>query len=201
MTQSAAERYRPQQDAARGRTQRQAMAIPGMVGPKAHPDAHGFRRGDHHAIVDDRNQRARFFSWEGALVLDLPALARGQGGDREWTRTNTDTPPGLYLSGELYRDYEKSTTGNGGAIHRAYGWLSIDLVELEAQESRWKRAGIMAHGGGTGLGWPGAWAPQQPLLPTFGCIRMHNADLQRKVLPLLAKGRLFWSVYQEAPAG
>lgn len=201
MAQSTAERYPLQQGAARGSTTRQPLTIAGMVGPQRHPDQHGFRRGDHHAIVNDREQRARFFNHVGALVLDLPALARGQGGDREWTRQNTDTPPGLYLSGQVYRDYEQNVTGNGGAIHRAYGWLSIDLVELEAQESRWKRAGIMVHGGGTALGWPGAWAPQQQLLPTFGCVRMHNADLQRLVLPLLAKGRIFWSVYQEAPAG
>lgn len=176
------------------------MAIPGMVGPRVHPDAHGFRQGDHHAIVNDREQRARFFTFSGELVMDLPALARGQGGDREWTRRNTDTPPGVYFSGQVYRDYQQNPNPKDGPTARAYGWLSIDLIELEAQESRWRRAGIMVHGGGSGLGWPGAWSPNQPLLPTFGCVRMHNSDLQRLVLPLLAKGRIFWSVYQEAPA-
>ena len=56
----------------------------------------------------------------------------------------------------------------------------------------------MAHGGGSALGAAGAWAPYQPLLPTLGCIRMHNHDLQHRVLPLFRSGRVFWSVYQEA---
>jgi hypothetical protein len=80
----------------------------------------------------------------------------------------------------------------------SFGWVSIDLIELEEQERRYGRAGMMVHGGGSWLGWPGAWAPLQPLGATYGCIRMHNRDLQEQVLPLLKGGRLFWSVYQEA---
>jgi hypothetical protein len=58
----------------------------------------------------------------------------------------------------------------------------------------------MIHGGGTACGWPGAWAPLQPLYPTLGCIRMHNRDLRDRVIPLLQAGRIWVSVYQEAQA-
>ena len=46
-------------------------------------------------------------------------------------------------------------------------------------------------------GWPGAWAAQQPLHPTLGCIRIHNADLRDKVLPLYRQGTVFMGVFQE----
>jgi hypothetical protein len=55
----------------------------------------------------------------------------------------------------------------------------------------------MIHGGGSANGWPGAWAPKQPLFPTHGCVRLHNIDLRDKVIPLLKTGAIFVSVYQE----
>ena len=78
----------------------------------------------------------------------------------------------------------------------AYGWVSFDLEELENQEAGYGRAGIMMHGGGSGDGWPGAWAPKQPLLTTYGCVRYHNQDLKDKILPLTKTGKVFVSVYQ-----
>ncbi len=173
------------------------LSIPGMVGPLAHPSRYGFGGPDHHVIVDDRAQRAQCFNSRGQRIWSLPCLARGQGRDNEWNRSNTDTPPGLYLSGQTYWDHAKNPNPGATRDSLAYGWLSIDLVELEGQEQKHGRAGIMVHGGGSGLGWPGAWAPHQPLLPTLGCVRMHNSDLTDKVGPLLAAGQLFWSVYQE----
>jgi L,D-peptidoglycan transpeptidase YkuD (ErfK/YbiS/YcfS/YnhG family) len=35
------------------------------------------------------------------------------------------------------------------------------------------------------------------LVPTHGCVRVHNADLRDKIVPLLATGTVFVSVYQE----
>jgi len=32
----------------------------------------------------------------------VPCLARGQGADNDWSRSSTDTPPGLYKLGQLY---------------------------------------------------------------------------------------------------
>lgn len=79
----------------------------------------------------------------------------------------------------------------------AYGWYSFDMVELENQEAGNGRAGIMTHGGGSANGWPGAWAPRQPLVPTHGCVRCHNIDLRDKILPLTKQGTVYISVFQE----
>ena len=82
-----------------------------------------------------------------------------------------------------------------------FGWYSVDLEGLENQEgphSKPYRDGIMIHGGGSFLGWPGAWAPLQRLTATLGCIRMHNQHIRELILPLMAKGMVYLSVYQEA---
>jgi hypothetical protein len=71
------------------------------------------------------------------------------------------------------------------------------MIDLEGQERNSGRAGIMLHGGSSALGWPGAWAPRQKLMPTMGCCRAHNIDLRDKILPLADKGILFVSVFQE----
>lgn len=178
-------------------TKRRPLQVPGLIGPRSHPDAHGFKPGDHHVIVNDRAERAQAFAHDGRRVWELPALARGQGADTVWNRQHTDTPPGLYRSGTVYHDWVQNPNPGPTRDALAYGWVSIDLIELEGQEQAVGRAGVMVHGGGSGLGWPGAWAGRQPLLPTLGCIRMHNKDLLDRVVPLLGLGSLYWSVYQE----
>lgn len=174
------------------------ITIPGADGPKKSPHDFGFKQGDSHILVNDINQTARAFSFDGKLLWAIPCLARGQGSDNEYRLRNTDTPPGLYRIGEIYRDYEK--VGNVPAFDRtllSYGWYSFDLVELENQETKYGRAGIMIHGGGSACGWPGAWAAKQQLFPTLGCVRLHNVDLRDKVLPLTKAGTVFVSVFQE----
>jgi hypothetical protein len=169
-----------------------------LVGPKKRPQDFGFKAGDSHLIVNDASERMKAFSFEGKLLWEVDCLARGQGSDFEWKLRNTDTPPGLYKVGAVYRDYEK--VGDKPAYDRtlmSYGWYSLDLIELENQEASNGRAGIMIHGGGSACGWPGAWASKQALFPTHGCVRCHNIDLRDKVVPLLKAGTIFVSVYQE----
>ena len=169
-----------------------------LVGPKKRPQNFGFKAGDSHLIVNDASETMKAFSFEGKLLWEIPCLARGQGSDFEWKLRNTDTPPGLYKVGTVYRDYE--INGDKPKYDRtlmAYGWYSLDLIELENQEAKYGRAGIMIHGGGSACGWPGAWAPKQPLFPTHGCVRCHNIDLRDKIAPLLKTGAIFVSVYQE----
>ena len=169
-----------------------------LVGPQKRPQDFGFKAGDHHLIVNDSSEKMKAFSYDGKLLWEIPCLARGQGSDFEWKTKNSDTPPGLYKIGAVYRDYEK--VGSNPAYDRtlmAYGWYSLDLVELENQEAKHGRAGIMIHGGGSACGWPGAWAPNQELMPTYGCVRVKNIDLRDKVIPLAGKGTIFVSVLQE----
>jgi hypothetical protein len=173
-------------------------SIPGMVGPSKRPENFGFKPGDSHILVNDANGKATAYSYEGIKRWEAPCLARGQGADNSWDQTGEDTPPGLYKLGQIYNDYQRY--GVNAPCNRetlAYGWISFDLVELENQEARHGRAGVMIHGGGTGCGWPRAWAPMQELRSTQGCVRMHNIDLRDKLLPLAKTGTVFVSVYQE----
>ena len=177
----------------------QGITIPaGMVGPKKAPP---LKPGDHHFVADDRAETLTAYTHDGRRLWSVPCLCRGQRGESEWTVTNSDTPPGLYLVGQVYRDYEQDPSATFSADRRAYGWYSFDLLGQEGQEgpgSRYGRDGIMIHGGGTACGWPGAWAPRQALHSTLGCIRLHNVDLRDRVLPLLGTGRIWVSVMQEA---
>jgi hypothetical protein len=168
-----------------------------MIGPKKKPQDFGFKSGDTHIIVNDISEIAKAFSFDGKLLWEVPALARGQGSDFEYKLRNTDTPPGLYKLGTVYKDYEKDPTPPYDRTLMSFGWYSFDMVELENQENKYGRVGIMIHGGGSGCGWPGAWAPKQKLFSTHGCIRMYNQDLRDKVLPLTKTGTVYVSVFQE----
>ena len=175
------------------------LVIPaGMVGPRKAPP---LKPGDHHLVADDRAESMTAYSHAGTKLWTIPCLCRGQGKDAEWNTTGSDTPPGLYKVGKVYRDYEQNPNPPFTADRRAYGWYSFDLEGLEGQEgpnSKPHRDGIMIHGGGTACGWPGAWAPKQALHPTLGCIRLRNVDLRDRVLPLIASGGVWVSVLQEA---
>lgn len=169
-----------------------------LIGPKKRPQEFGFKLGDHHLIVNDYSETLTAYDFHGAPLFTIPALARGQGADTEWESPNTDTPPGLYKVGSVWRDYDRLGDNPGRQPDlMPYGWYTLDLEELEAQERRYGRAGIAIHGGGSGLGWPGCWQPRQALLSTHGCVRCHNIDLRDKIMPLVAKGTVFVSVYQE----
>ena len=170
-----------------------------MIKPTRKPQDFGFKKGDSHLIVNDISETAKAFSFEGELLWEVPALARGQGSDFEFKLVRTDTPPGLYRLGQVYKDYEK--VGANPSYDRtlmAFGWYSFDMIELENQEAKHGRAGIMIHGGGSQCGWPGAWASKQSLFATHGCVRMYNQDLRDKLLPLTKTGTVYVSVFQES---
>ena len=170
----------------------------GMVGPKVRPQ---LKATDHHLVMDDRAETIAAFNASGKQLWKVAGLARGQSSEADWRSHASDTPPGLYKLGAVYRDYEADRTATFSADRRAYGWYSFDMIGLEGQEgpgSRDGRDGIMLHGGGSACGWPGAWLPLQPLHPTLGCIRMHNRDLRDLVLPLVGLGEVYVSVWQEA---
>jgi hypothetical protein len=166
----------------------------GMAGPQKLAPV---KPGDSYLLVNDRDEDLEAYDHTGQFLWKLPCLARGQGADTDWSHTNTDTPPGLYKLGQLYADYEQNPNPPCSDTAMGYGWYSFDLEELEGQEVKAGRAGIMLHGGGSACGWPGAWAPQQPLHPTLGCVRIHNADLRDKVLPLYRQGTVYVGVFQE----
>jgi GH24 family phage-related lysozyme (muramidase) len=172
-------------------------AWPGnLVGPKIRPP---LKPGDHHLIANDRTEEIAAYQADGKEIWRVPCLCRGQGSDASYKGVGEDTPPGLYKVGQVYRDYDRNQNPPYSRDAMAYGWFSLDLEDIEGQESGIGRAGIMIHGGGSACGWPGAWAPRQALYPTLGCIRMHNVDLRDKVMPLLKSGQIYVSVLQEKP--
>jgi len=170
----------------------------GMVGPKTRPD---LKATDHYLVVDDKAETITAFNANGERLWKVAALARGQSSETDWRSRASDTPPGLYKLGTVYRDYEANPSPTFSADRRAYGWYSFDLIGLEGQEGPGSvdgRDGIMLHGGGSACGWPGAWLPLQSLYPTLGCVRMHNRDLRDLVLPLVGLGTVYLSVWQES---
>lgn len=166
----------------------------GLIGPKMRAPV---KPGDSYLLVNDRDQDMEAYDHTGSFLWRIPCLGRGQYGDNQWNIKKSDTPPGLYKIGTIYRDYENDPSPQCSDTAMAYGWYSFDLVELEDQEKKVGRAGVMIHGGGSNCGWPGAWEPQQKLCPTHGCVRVHNIDLKDKILPLALQGTVYVGVFQE----
>ena len=146
-----------------------------LTGPTKKPT---LKTGDYHLVVNDATETCKVFDHTGKLLHTLPALAKGVYGPGV-NVTGGDAPPGLYKMGQLYR----TQVGEPRAIWMSYGALCWDLEEQENQEASRGRAGVALHGGGTGAT-PHYLAPRQSLLPTLGCIRMHNEDLEKIILPL-----------------
>ena len=63
---------------------------PRLTGPTKKPQDFGFKPGDTHLVVNDAAETLQAFAFGGAQLFTIPALARGQGGDNQWTETNTD---------------------------------------------------------------------------------------------------------------
>ncbi len=61
--------------------------------------------GDSYQLVNDRDQDMEAYGHRGRLLWRLPCLARGEGRDNQWRERNSDTPPGLYELGAIYRDH------------------------------------------------------------------------------------------------
>lgn len=167
-----------------------------MIAPKRKPQEFGFSYEDTHLVFNSSEEMCKVFNGKGSLVTKLPALCNGQ--HWNWKQYQGDTPPGLYKLGEVWDDYlTYGKTPPYSPTVLSYGWITFDMVDLEGNEDNNDRAGICLHGGGSGLGFPGCWLPYQDLLPTLGCIRMHNNDLHELILPLTKKGTVYCSVYQD----
>lgn len=150
--------------------------------------------GDVHVIINDWERRyigeAKCYTAAGTMLWNIPALCKGVEGNGRWDVRNGDTPPGLYLAGLITETRKDEPTW----IWNAYGRWCIDMVEQQGQEESVGRAGICWHGGGTAA--PIPLANYQQLVPTLGCVRSHNLDLEMKVVPLLrtlqARGDRMW---------
>jgi hypothetical protein len=154
--------------------------------------------GDFHLIVvDDESLPTSTMECQdhnGSKLWSKKCLARGQVAD--WGLYSGDTPIGLYELGQLWL-----ADPGDAATCKPYGVHCFDMITIEAGEDSVGRAGICLHGGGSALGYPGCNADYQQLVPTFGCVRMHNADLRDVIFPLWDKCdrsglKIYVSVYQ-----
>lgn len=162
-----------------------------LTGPTKKPQDFGFKPGDYHLVANDASETIKAFDFAGKKLWELPCLAKGSTGP-DWRLNGADTPPGIYKVGQIWRDRET------GQRLPSYGWATLDMISLDGAEDKVGRSEICLHGGGSRLGWEGSWAPYQPLLPTHGCLRMHNQDIWDKVLPLCTgRNTVFISVWQD----
>jgi RHS repeat-associated protein len=100
-------------------------------------------------------------------------LAAGNGRDR--MATDNDTPYGTYS----YDGFQGGTADSRLGI--GYGTGKIIISGLSGEITDSGRSLIRLHGGGTNLEDPGAYALNQELLPTHGCVRMHNGNVNELI--------------------
>ena len=106
---------------------------------------------------------------DGQASTRNEGLAAGVAG-RDRMQTNADTPYGIYSFGGTQGGTADSRLG----VAFGTGKIIISGVSGEIMDSG--RSLIRLHGGGTALG-DHAYDLQQDLLPTEGCVRMHNGDV------------------------
>lgn len=162
-----------------------------LQGPKYNPRYYGAQDGDYHLVVSAATNTAKMYRYpEGNPLWEVPALPTGQ--HANWRANQGDTPPGTYKLGDIWRQYKD----NPSHYDRPYGHICFDMVDLEGHEDDNGRGGVAIHGGGSGLPGTQYWDKKQPLLPTHGCVRMHNEDLY-KIEECYEKSDVYVSVYQD----
>lgn len=163
------------------------------------------KSGDLHLVVDatkDFKEIGKLFNSNGTLLKRFPCMCIGNTKDHR--QVNGDTPPGLYRVNEVIRSQPNEDALD---VWMPFGEWFIDLFDIDGQERNHGRAGIAIHGGGSKLGIQAsdrerplkerskALAPFQPIVPTHGCIRVHNQDLEflaKKALVARKNGNSFW---------
>jgi hypothetical protein len=133
---------------------------------------------DLHLVCSAQYHKAGLFDHEGKKLASYDCLCDGQ--HSNWHIARGDTPPGTYKAGIVYHQ----SFANLPELH-SYGFICIDLIDLENQETGNGRSGISLHGGGTGL--PNPLALMQELIATLGCLRFHNQDLEEDIAPRVTK--------------
>ena len=121
-------------------------------------------------VVQNRTSDLSLYSDQGVRISEYRGLARGTAGPSRMV-TNGDTPFGRYL----YTGSQGGAAQSRLGIAYGTGKISMDPDAGEALDSG--RTNIRIHGGGSPLGDPGAYAGDQQLISTHGCVRLHNDDV------------------------
>lgn len=94
----------------------------------------------------------------GQTIAHFPCGTAFYPGVNEYGEPRGNAEPGVYNDGFVWAE-----TGRQGDAYGT-GYINIDA------------RGRALHGGGTGLDDP--YADYQPIIPTLGCFRMYNADIE-----------------------
>jgi len=141
--------------------------------------------GDYHLICNDWEKRyeseMKCYKADGSLLWTIPCLAKGLIAD--YSQKRGDTPPGLYVLSRLI----VTQPDEPKQVWNAYGKFFWDMSPGSGAEEKYGRSGCGIHGGGTLAPMP--LAPYQELKATHGCIRLHNADLEKRILPIWEETR------------
>lgn len=130
------------------------------------------RQGDVHFVVNAKSRKIKCYDSNGKMKWMTEARCEATNGGYQNFQGNT--PPGLYKCGAPDDVLSSESDRN------SYGPWFVPLEEQEGQMSRYGRAGIGVHGGGSGLANP-YYSPKQGWVVTHGCIRVQNDDLNRFV--------------------
>jgi hypothetical protein len=113
--------------------------------------------------------------------------------------TSGDTPFGVYRHTMTSGGAAASRLGKGYGTGKVY--VDDHRSQMYGDVADARRSLIRLHGGGSGLSNP--YAPNQRLLPTLGCVRMRNADVNsliRHIERLSAGGEPLQFIYMGSEA-
>lgn len=113
--------------------------------------------------INKTEKRVYLMDMEYHVYAELPMSTEFYEGTNEAGLAHGNAEDGLYRE-TVWCDIDWP---NEDDLSAAYGWAYLNI------DGR----GRALHGGGSNLGWDGAMAPYQPLLPTLGCFRMYNAHI------------------------
>jgi RHS repeat-associated protein len=130
--------------------------------------------------VNSRSSQTFIVDKNGTVRGSYFTLSRGSSHDR--TKTGADTPFGKYKVTGTEGGKENSKLGV------AYGTGKVRLEGIEGEIADTGRTDIRIHGGGTKLG-EHAYDANQGLVPTAGCVRAENADVNEMIGTIKALGK------------
>ena len=158
-----------------------------------------------HLVFNRASNKLKVFVADALqYTLEANGSAWGDGGPNSPYGYQCQMPPGHYKLTKVERIDPPIPSEGAGQIYVA-DITQKDISALAIQgKARWdgdrviiggvslligclakyNRSEIMIHAAGSNLGVPACFEPMQPLCRTFGCTRVHNADLA-KLMDLL----------------
>lgn len=136
------------------------------------------KEGDYHLYTNGKDNTSKLFHFVGGKGVpvkvngryEFPSFPHGIAGPNQQVNSG-DTTESLYKLGKpIYTQAHESDE-----TKRAYGRVFIPMHDVEGKALAAGRDGFGNHGGGK---WGSHYDDFQPLVPTRGCVRGHNKDVE-----------------------